>query len=140
MNTRINEENLRELAYRIWEAEGCPPGQAERHWQMALEQAQIEQESYTTGESFLGDTASAQSLIPEEPHYQLQNAFEDEVTQTAMEASAFNTPQQPLKGKQRKSAKSKNMEALEKENITQNSKAGSRGKSGKRKSSDDILV
>lgn len=23
------------LAYRIWEAEGCPEGQAERHWHLA---------------------------------------------------------------------------------------------------------
>ena len=26
---------IRLLAYRIWESEGCPDGQSERHWQMA---------------------------------------------------------------------------------------------------------
>lgn len=26
---------IRLLAYRIWEAEGCPDGEAERHWHMA---------------------------------------------------------------------------------------------------------
>ncbi|WP_234185795.1 DUF2934 domain-containing protein [Shinella sp. NM-101] len=31
------DERVRIEAYRIWEAEGCPEGQHDRHWQMAME-------------------------------------------------------------------------------------------------------
>ena len=30
-----NEQNIRELAYQIWEAEGRPEGQQDRHWSLA---------------------------------------------------------------------------------------------------------
>jgi Protein of unknown function (DUF2934). len=39
MNTHFQENKVRELAYSIWEAEGRPSGQEERHWYMALQQA-----------------------------------------------------------------------------------------------------
>ena len=29
------EDRVRERAYSLWEAEGCPDGCAERHWQQA---------------------------------------------------------------------------------------------------------
>lgn len=29
------EQHIRELAYDIWQSEGCPEGQDERHWEMA---------------------------------------------------------------------------------------------------------
>lgn len=31
----IDEQRIRELAFQIWESEGRPAGQQERHWQMA---------------------------------------------------------------------------------------------------------
>ena len=31
------EQKIRELAYQLWEAEGRPEGQADRHWFMAIE-------------------------------------------------------------------------------------------------------
>ena len=42
MNIReesVREENIREFAYQIWEAEGRPTGQAYRHWEMACKLA-----------------------------------------------------------------------------------------------------
>ncbi|HLT03521.1 MAG TPA: DUF2934 domain-containing protein [Pseudomonas sp.] len=30
-----NEQTIRELAYQIWEAEGRPDGQQDRHWSLA---------------------------------------------------------------------------------------------------------
>ncbi|MNO77872.1 hypothetical protein D3C76_689950 [compost metagenome] len=30
-----DEQRIRELAYQIWESEGRPHGQADRHWEMA---------------------------------------------------------------------------------------------------------
>lgn len=39
-----NEQRIRELAHQIWESEGQPDGQAERHWQMATQLAQSEQQ------------------------------------------------------------------------------------------------
>jgi hypothetical protein len=29
------EQRIRETAYHLWEKDGCPPGQAERYWEMA---------------------------------------------------------------------------------------------------------
>lgn len=43
-NPRIEEDRVRERAYSLWEAEGCPDGCAERHWQQA------EAELFQTGE------------------------------------------------------------------------------------------
>jgi len=37
-----NEQRIREVAFRLWEQEGYPDGQSERHWHMAREM--IEQE------------------------------------------------------------------------------------------------
>jgi len=34
-NPRIQEDRVRERAYSLWEAEGCPDGCADRHWQQA---------------------------------------------------------------------------------------------------------
>jgi hypothetical protein len=36
------EENIREVAYRIWQEEGCPNGRAEIHWERAKERLAIE--------------------------------------------------------------------------------------------------
>jgi hypothetical protein len=37
-----DEEHIREFAYRIWEQEGCPAGQEDRHWEMAKQIARDE--------------------------------------------------------------------------------------------------
>jgi Protein of unknown function (DUF2934) len=37
------EQRIREIAYRIWENEGCPPNQAERHWEMARKAIEAEE-------------------------------------------------------------------------------------------------
>lgn len=37
-----NEYRIRELAYQIWQSEGCPEGQQERHWHMACKLAEAE--------------------------------------------------------------------------------------------------
>jgi|GEM_PF-1195343 len=142
MNTGINEHDLRELAYQIWEAKGRPIGQAERHWQMALEQAGVQQDALTTGESFLGETITSDNLVQDERLYGAQNnPFADEITQTTMEAEGQNTPQQPLdsqlpatKGGKRKSAKKSN------DTLASQDASASPRKSGKRKSSENILV
>ncbi|HSC82883.1 MAG TPA: DUF2934 domain-containing protein [Pseudomonas sp.] len=38
----VDYQRIRELAYQIWEAEGQPSGQEERHWQMACKLAEAE--------------------------------------------------------------------------------------------------
>lgn len=35
MDDRQRSERVQQLAHQIWEAEGRPDGQAQRHWQMA---------------------------------------------------------------------------------------------------------
>jgi hypothetical protein len=41
----INEQRIREYAYQIWESEGRPNGQSERHWSMACTLAKTQAES-----------------------------------------------------------------------------------------------
>ncbi len=36
------DQRIKELAYRIWESEGKPHGQSERHWEMARKLAEAE--------------------------------------------------------------------------------------------------
>lgn len=38
------EQNVRELAYQIWESEGQPIGHENRHWEMALKLAQLQKD------------------------------------------------------------------------------------------------
>ncbi|WGK62678.1 DUF2934 domain-containing protein [Halopseudomonas sp. SMJS2] len=39
-----DEQRIRELAYQIWESEGKPEGQTDRHWEMACKLLQSEQQ------------------------------------------------------------------------------------------------
>lgn len=39
-----DEKRIRELAHQIWESEGKPEGQSERHWEMACKLLQSEQQ------------------------------------------------------------------------------------------------
>ncbi|MFC3607323.1 DUF2934 domain-containing protein [Stutzerimonas tarimensis] len=43
----VNEQRIRELAYQIWESEGCPHGEDDRHWEMACRLAEAEQGTAT---------------------------------------------------------------------------------------------
>ena len=40
---RERQERIRERAYRLWEAEGCPEGRADVHWDQASELVAIEE-------------------------------------------------------------------------------------------------
>lgn len=40
--TKIDKQQIREYAYQIWLTEGCPQGQAQRHWEMARQLAEAE--------------------------------------------------------------------------------------------------
>lgn len=42
IETKIDEQQIREYAYQIWLTEGCPQGQAQRHWEMARQLAEAE--------------------------------------------------------------------------------------------------
>ena len=153
MNTGTNDHNLQELAYQIWEAEGRPLGQAERHWQMAMEQANMGGDNLNgaagsgSGQSFLGEEITPNNrddLLQDQRDYAAQNNPLDETAQTTMEAEGLNTAEQPLVssqpsekigGKRKAKAKAKSTDTLADQDIS----AGSR-KPGKRKSSDNILV
>ncbi len=39
-----DQQRIRELAYQIWESEGRPSGQEQRHWQMACKLLHSEQQ------------------------------------------------------------------------------------------------
>jgi hypothetical protein len=42
MAMNIDEKRVREFAYQIWESEGKPAGQEDRHWAMACKLAEAE--------------------------------------------------------------------------------------------------
>jgi hypothetical protein len=44
---KIDEQQIREYAYQIWLTEGCPQGQAQRHWEMARQLVEAETASAT---------------------------------------------------------------------------------------------
>ncbi|MDA7087875.1 DUF2934 domain-containing protein [Pseudomonas sp. SA3-5] len=39
---KIDEQQIREYAHQIWLTEGCPQGQAQRHWDMARQLVEAE--------------------------------------------------------------------------------------------------
>lgn len=41
----VDEKRVQEFAYLIWESEGRPEGQEERHWEMARKLAEAENEN-----------------------------------------------------------------------------------------------
>jgi len=55
----IPEEHIRKLAHQIWESEGRPHGQHERHWQMACALA-----SAVTNVAHSGEIASRRITLP----------------------------------------------------------------------------
>jgi DUF2934 family protein len=42
------EQRIRDIAYRLWEEEGCPPDRAEQHWEKA-ERIVAEEEAERAG-------------------------------------------------------------------------------------------
>ncbi|MBA1274064.1 DUF2934 domain-containing protein [Stutzerimonas azotifigens] len=40
-----DDQRIRELAYEIWQSEGCPVGEEARHWEMARKLAEAEKGS-----------------------------------------------------------------------------------------------
>jgi hypothetical protein len=96
MNTGINENELRELAYNIWEAEGKPPGQAERHWNMALALAESEGEQYLTGDSLSGENFLGDGIISDNRASILPNDREySELAQSTSQYGSDGKSQQP---------------------------------------------
>lgn len=63
MNT--HEQRIREFAYQIWESEGKPHGQTERHWDMARKLA--ETHAASEQQEVAGSTEPAPSVEPITP-------------------------------------------------------------------------
>lgn len=163
MNTGINENNLRELAYRIWEKEGRPIGQADRHWRMAMEQANLEQDTYTTGtyasgddlssgnsfasgDNFLGEKITPEdeaAILQDDRHYQMQNnPLSDESGQADYEAGELEVQQSVERQKPGKTKKRKSSAKIEDSETfaTQDISEPRRARSGRRKSSDNNIL
>ena len=123
MNNSRNEKEIQELAYTIWEAEGRPVGQAERHWNMAIGLAGAVNEQSMLGEnlsgsSFLGDGVNSgvvSDIIPNSREY---SESQSKVRQNKVQQAAQDPNSQSTSTGESKSKK----------------------KPGKKKSSDNILV
>lgn len=57
----VNENRIREYAYQIWQSEGCPDGQAHRHWEMACKLAGADETA--------DYTIHSQQKIPDAPQH-----------------------------------------------------------------------
>lgn len=62
-----NEQRIREFAYQIWESEGKPHGQTERHWSMACKLAQTHAESDIQAANDGQQTGSTEPIEPISP-------------------------------------------------------------------------
>jgi hypothetical protein len=152
MNTNINENTLRQMAYRIWESEGKPIGQADRHWEMALAQAGAQdqyfaQDEYLTGENFLGDAITSGDITPGDQAVILGDDREyAHLGEAAAESNTFGldggdsrqTENFPISRKTNKRSKNGSQENGSSNN-SENSLSG-KNKTGKKKPSDNILV
>lgn len=130
MNTNMNENELRELAYNIWEAEGRPVGQAERHWHMAVSLAESDGEQYLTGQSFAGDSFLGDSINSDD-----QAAILPDDREYAGNQSPFNNGS----GRQQ-SVSSGQQQPSQSSAATDSDNGKNRRKSSKNKSSGNILV
>jgi hypothetical protein len=45
------EQRIRELAHHIWESEGCPSGQDQRHWYAATRLVEAEESGHDEDEA-----------------------------------------------------------------------------------------
>lgn len=69
----IDEQRIKYFAYQIWQSEGEPEGQEERHWEMARKLAEAEssappvhtEESFPDTKPATNDTGSGESDIGE---------------------------------------------------------------------------
>ncbi|WP_353232190.1 DUF2934 domain-containing protein [Pseudomonas helleri] len=62
-----NEKRIREFAYQIWESEGQPQGEQERHWEMAHKLAQAEALAPTPAQSTKARAKPAASAAAKKP-------------------------------------------------------------------------
>ena len=65
MNT--NQQRIQEYAYQIWESEGKPHGQCERHWNMACTLAKTQADSDLAANGDGQQTASTEPIEPISP-------------------------------------------------------------------------
>jgi hypothetical protein len=75
MNT--NEHRIREFAYQIWESEGRPHGQEERHWDMACKLADAHDDVEDQQQAALVDadeTFAANEISPKKPRSKTKSA------------------------------------------------------------------
>lgn len=64
----VNEETIRKLVNQIWESEGRPNGQADRHWQQALTLAEGTNHAKEVGRQRSIDPSEAKGPIePTQP-------------------------------------------------------------------------
>ncbi|MDF3864066.1 DUF2934 domain-containing protein [Pseudomonas denitrificans (nom. rej.)] len=69
---KVNEARVRELAYQIWESEGRPDGQQDRHWRMARSLAEAESVNHgepdaSLKQRFEGDEEPEKPALLQEP-------------------------------------------------------------------------
>ena len=68
-----DEQRIRQLAYRIWESEGRPDGQEQRHWEMARKIVAAERESGR-------DAHSDVAIAPDDSDHSGSRRTEDSVS------------------------------------------------------------
>lgn len=92
----IDEQRVRLLAYQIWESEGCPMGQDQRHWQQAIKLAEAE----ALAEAQAQTEIQAQAIEAETQELAQQAPAKPKTTRTIKPrtASASGTTKSTAKG------------------------------------------
>jgi len=65
---QLNENRVREYAYRIWESEGKPDGCAEKHWDMACKSLESEEPHSETFIPHQNTKKGKHAHHPHQPH------------------------------------------------------------------------
>ena len=142
MSISINENNLRNLAYQIWESEGRPTDQADRHWFIALNQISTR----------LSSDGSQDFILETDSNVAHAGSFEEHSISTEHRLSAQshididipdNAQQSANDQKEKTGKRKKNKEKLDIDGIqpsASTTQKTSRKNSGKNKNNDNILV
>jgi hypothetical protein len=86
MSNGISEQMVRERAQAIWQREGCPDGDADRHWAMAETELQAE-----AAESSAKPKARAKKAAAEKPANNPDTAPKPKATRAKRQPAAKST-------------------------------------------------
>ena len=105
MMNQEQDDLIRERAYAIWQAEGCPEGRQEQHWlQAAADLSQVRAEAAQDGEAV--STGGAIATPPQSTAERGETSGEKTASSAARSRKVAEPAPAPSKGRRSKGARS----------------------------------